>query len=58
MTSIVEEIVDLTVSREQLLCVPHRSKPLRFSFSSPYRNVRAFGAIILAASDVLKVFQA
>ena len=58
MTSIVKEIVDLTVSREQFLCVFNRSKFLGFSFSSSDGDMRTFGAIVLSTSDVLKVFQA
>ena len=56
MASVVEEIVDLTVSREQFLCVLHRSKFLGFSFSPSYWNVRTFGAIVLSASNVLQAF--
>ena len=58
MTSIVKEIVDLTVSREQFLCVFNRSKFLGFSFSSSDGEMRTFGAVVLATSDVLKMFQA
>ena len=58
MTLVIKEIVDLTMSREQFLCVPHRSKPLRFSFSSSDGDMRTFGTIVLSTSDVLKMFQA
>ena len=50
MTSIVKEIVDLTVSREQFLCVFNRSKFLGFSFSSSDGDMRTFGAVVLVSS--------
>ena len=56
MATVIKEIVDLTVSREQFLCVSYRSKSLRFSLSPSYRNMGAFGAVVLATSDVLKMF--
>ena len=57
MASIVEEIVDLPVSREKLLGASHRSKFLRLSFSPSYWNMGAFRSVVLSSANILKMFQ-